>query len=320
MQVDGTLTLDDATITGQFGIIHSNCGTIDVIGSSEIDNTSLSLGQVNVESNQTLTLDNAVLDSDTVTLVSAVVHDHDVGANLRVEDTLFLVNATVNGTGTIDNCGTIDVQGDGSQSEIDGVTIANHGSLQIDGGATLVLNDVAVHGGSIDGTDASGCIVASTIDVTGDSTFGDLAVEKGNLTIDDSAALKIADHTTVTFDGVHVTDNGALDVGVRFGCDPRPRRRHGHRRLRHDDDQCQRHARRRRRHQHDQSRRHDHQSTARSRRAAAARWISSATSTTAPARYWRRPAACSTSRARSAAARLPLTMARWSSAPSPTWT
>jgi fibronectin-binding autotransporter adhesin len=217
LQVDGTLTLDDATITGQFGIIHSDCGTIDVIGSSEIDNTSLSLGQVNVESNQTLTLDNAVLDSDTVTLLSAVVHDHDVGANLRVEDTLFLVNATINGSGTIDNCGTIDVQGDGSQSEIDGVTIANHGSLQIDGGATLVLNDVAVHGGSIDGTDASGCIVASTIDVTGDSTFGDLAVEKGNLTIDDSAALKIADDTTVTFDGVHVTDNGALDVGVSSG-------------------------------------------------------------------------------------------------------
>ena len=214
LQVDGTLTLDDTTITGQLGIIHNNGGTIDVIGSSEIDNTSLSLGQVNVESNQTLTLDNATLDATTMTLVSAVVHDHAVGANLQVEDTLFLVNATINGTGTIDNCDTIDVQvqGDGSQSEIDGVTIANHGSLQLDAAATLVLNDVAIHGGTIDGTDASGCIVASTIDVTGDSTFCDVNLSGGNLTVEGHVTLNLSG---VTVDGTNIddyTDSGSLVI------------------------------------------------------------------------------------------------------------
>ena len=210
LQVDGTLTLNDATITGQFGIIHDG-GTIDVIGSSEIDNTSLSLGQVNVESNQTLTLDNAVLDSDTVTLVSAVVGDNTVGANLQVEDTLFLVNATINGTGTIHNCGTIDVQG-GGQSEIDGVTIANHGSLQLDDGAALALSGVAVHGGSIDGTDASGSIVASTIDVTGDSTFCDVNLSGGNLTVE-GAILTLDDGSTVGGAGaMTIKAGGTLDV------------------------------------------------------------------------------------------------------------
>ena len=214
LQVDGTLTLDHTTITGQFGIIHNNGGTIDVIRSSEIDDVSLSLGQVNVESHQTLTLDNALLDATTVTLVSAVVHDHAVGANLQVEDTLFLVNATINGTGMIDNCGTIDVQvqGDGSQSEIDGVTIANHGSLELDGGATLLLNDVAVHGGTIDGTDASGCIVASTIDVTGDSTFCDVNLSGGNLTVEGHVTLELSG---VTVDGTVIddyTDSGSTVI------------------------------------------------------------------------------------------------------------
>ena len=152
-----------------------------------------------------------MLDSDTVTLVSAVVGDHTVGANLQVEDTLFLVNATINGTGTIHNCGTIDVQG-GGQSEIDGVTIANHGSLQLDDGAALALSGVAVHGGSIDGTDASGSIVASTIDVTGDSTFRDVNLSGGNLTVE-GAILTLDDGSTVGGGGaMTIKAGGTLDV------------------------------------------------------------------------------------------------------------
>ena len=95
--------------------------------------------------------------------------------------------------------------------------VTNHGTLQVDGTDTLTLNAVQIDGGTINNFTDSGDIVAGNIDITGDTTFGDLAVEKGNLTIDDSTALKIADDTTVTFDGVHVTDNGALDVGVNSG-------------------------------------------------------------------------------------------------------
>ena len=62
--------------------------------------------------------------------------------------------------------------------------------------------------GAIEGTDASGCVIASTIDVTGDSTFcdvnlsgGDLTVEEGNVTLTLSG---------VTVDGTTIDDYTGL--------------------------------------------------------------------------------------------------------------
>ena len=118
------------------------------------------------------------------------------------------------GTLTIDLGGALDIRtGPEGQSHpdatLDGVTVANHGNIEVlaASGSVLMLDD---------GTTITG----GTLKIDGGGT---LDVEAG------------AHGGGATLDHVAVTDNGAIDIGdVNVRCDPHARRRlYGHRRNAH---------------------------------------------------------------------------------------
>jgi hypothetical protein len=274
---DSVVQLDGITITG--GTLETSCGGLIqvVCGDSTFDNLTIgSAAAVEVTNGATLTLEHTVNSSGTITV------DCDA--------TLYLSNVALDG-GTIKDIGTVEVTVDstvGSNAVIDGdvgslvidcghaltfdtatlenLDVTNHGALDVNIDTTLTLSNVAVHGGAIDGadattgdlastidvtgdstfcgvhlsggdltveagvtmtlsgdrvsdvaingTDASGCIVASTIDVTADSTFCDVSLSGGDLTVEAGVTMTLAaGDSGATLDGVTVTDNGALDVG-----------------------------------------------------------------------------------------------------------
>jgi hypothetical protein len=229
-------------------------GTIDVLDTSAIDNSAVNGGggTLRLEDGVTLTVDNTELENLNVTnggtlqvdgndmLTLAAVHidsgtiddytdttDGVVGATIDVVGGSAITNATIDGQGgpgggdgdgkpgalIVESDVTLTLDG----STLEDLNVTNHGTLLVEATDTLTLDNVSIDNGTIEGTNASGAIVASNIDITGDTTFGDLTVENGNLTINESTALKVADDTTVTLDGVNVADNGDLDVGVSSG-------------------------------------------------------------------------------------------------------
>jgi hypothetical protein len=229
-------------------------GTIDVLDTSAIDNSAVNGGggTLRLEDGVTLTVDNTELENLNVTnggtlqvdgndmLTLAAVHidsgtiddytdttDGVVGATIDIVGGSAITNATIDGQGGPGGGdgdgkpGALIVQSDVTLtldgSTLEDLNVTNHGTLLVEATDTLTLDNVSIDNGTIEGTNASGAIVASNIDITGDTTFGDLTVENGNLTINESTALKVADDTTVTLDGVNVADNGDLDVGVSSG-------------------------------------------------------------------------------------------------------
>ncbi len=194
------------------------------------------------------------------------------GSDIKVVDqtTLILESGTTMSGGrlSIESSGGVEISNGGGSggATLTDVTLHNCGEVTVDSDTTLTLSGTTVHGGAIDGADASGCVIASTIDVTGDSAFcdvklshGDLTVEggftltldggticdvaiengtvtscgvtagtvdvtcdttfsntvlhDGNLTVESGVTLSVeGDATTTTFDGVHVTDSGTIQV------------------------------------------------------------------------------------------------------------
>jgi fibronectin-binding autotransporter adhesin len=238
--VEGTTIKDYVTTSG--GVV---TGVIDVTNDSAIDNSVVDggCGQLTVEDGRTLTLDDTRLENLNVTnggtleidgnytLTLAAVHidggtieDYTdasgtvIGATVDVTADSAITNATIEGEGgpaTSGNLGAITVEL-GKTLTLDGTTledinVTNHGTLLVEGDTTLTLDGVSIDGGTIHNYScASGTITAGNIDITDDTTFGNLTVEKGNLTINEHTALDVADGTTVTLDGVNVTDNGDL--------------------------------------------------------------------------------------------------------------
>ena len=92
---------------------------------------------------------------------------------------------------SIASTGEVEIVNDGGTdgATLTDVNLQNCGEISIDGDTTLTLSGDAVHGGAIDGTNASGDIVASTIDVTGDSTFCDVGLSHGDLTVESDVTL-----------------------------------------------------------------------------------------------------------------------------------
>jgi fibronectin-binding autotransporter adhesin len=244
MTIDGTgtLTLNDASITGgtinDYSSLTSGsivAGDIDITGSSSIIGASLNNGQVTIESNQTLTLDN-----DTVTGTSfadtadGAIIQIDGGTTLKL-DGVSITGGTINDYSLVSGsivAGDIDVTG---SSKISGAGL-NHGDvtigsgatltldndtvtgtsftdtadgaiIQIDGGTTLTLAGVSITGGTINDYSAAssppGSIIAGDIDVTGASTISGAQLNNGQVTIESNVALTL-DNDTVT--GTHFSD------------------------------------------------------------------------------------------------------------------
>ncbi len=215
----GTINGTDAT-TG--GIIASD---IDVTGDSTIENASLNNGAVTVENGFTLTLSGDTVTGSTIT---------DIKTPQSVDGTLILSGTTIDGgtinDGTQTSGGLIDVTGD---STIDGNASLNNGAvtvatgttltlddvtvtgttingtdgtsiIQIDGNQTLTLSGTTIDGGTINGTDATtGGIIASDIDVTGDSTIENASLNNGAVTVENGFTLTLSGDTVT---GSTITD------------------------------------------------------------------------------------------------------------------
>ena len=209
IQIDGgtTLKLDGVTIDGgtinDFSAPSSPSGSIvagdiDVIGSSIISDAHLNHGNVTIESNQKLTLDNVTVNGTTIT-------DETSGSIIQIDspDRLTLEGgATIQGgsgvQGAIGNAGTIEVAGAATLLDATLTNTASGSIVQIDSGDTLTLNDAGITGGTINNFSAGG---SGTIDVTDDSTISNAALNGGNVTVE-GATLTL---DNVTVNGTTIT-------------------------------------------------------------------------------------------------------------------
>ena len=238
---NSSVQLSNATITG--GTLATlTGGVIETVADSTLDGLTIVSGStIQVDSGATLTLDN-----DTAT--GTTFHDAS-NAVLAVGGgtTLTLSGVTVHG-GVIDDystntsgaivAGNIDITGDSTFCDVD----IRHGNLTVEGNVTLTLSGVTVDGTTIDDyTNSGSFVIPGTIHVTGDSainnstaegeggpadggTAGAIAVDCNvTLTLDDTTledlnvtnngTLQVGGTHTLTLDNVRVTDNGTIDVG-----------------------------------------------------------------------------------------------------------
>ena len=151
--------------------VDNRCGIIQATGS----NATVELNDITVSDGTLETSCGGLIQvgcgSDTTIECASIACGTDVQVDSGA--TLTLDNDTVTGTTFHDACSAI---------------------LAVDGDTTSTLSGVTVHGGAIDGVDAatSGDVVASTIDVTGDSTFCGVHLSGGNLTVESDVTLTLS--------------------------------------------------------------------------------------------------------------------------------
>ncbi len=251
--IDGaaTLTLDDATIKGGTIDDYSSddeavlAGLIDVTGSSKIDDHAILYnGDVTVESQVTLTLDDVAVNGTTFTDTGRLLvgSDHTLtmqgatvsGGKLSIKGILDLIGDSeiqdgrlvnsyqvdVSGSDAlhqemVTNDGLLEVRAGGTLTLDQGTTVANAGGLiTIDHRGTLILDGATIKGGTIDDYSSSGedgAVRAGLIDVTVSSKIDDHAtLNNGHVTVERQATLTLDD---VTVNGSKFTDAGTLEVG-----------------------------------------------------------------------------------------------------------
>ncbi|WP_210253766.1 cadherin-like domain-containing protein [Bradyrhizobium sp. S69] len=242
---DGTIKIDAnngiwlANVAISGGKI-ANSGSIEIVGSSSIENDALNNHQLTVDSSQTLTLDGTeiiggtITDNGTIHVTGASKIDGNAALDngiVTVDAVLTLDNVTVSGTTINDNAGieldgTVKLSGgasiQGTLSETLGV-VTNNGTLEVAGPATLLddtltntsagiiqvdsddtltLSGVHISGGTINDGTADGA--GGAIDVTGDSTISDANLNHGSV--------KISQGVTLTLDDVTVTGTSFTDT------------------------------------------------------------------------------------------------------------
>ena len=133
-----TLLLNGTTITGMnsiTGTFVDNRGTIRVTGDSTIDAVTVANNQATIDSNVTLTLDDALIANGTVSNSGTIKVD--------ALKTLYLQNATLTG-GTIANAGAVVITIDSTIEN----AIFNNTQLKVTGFETLTLSGTTVTGGT----------------------------------------------------------------------------------------------------------------------------------------------------------------------------
>ncbi len=216
IQIDGgtTLTLDHATINS--GTINDYstpasgsviAGDIDVTGSSTISNAHLNNGQVTIEANQTLTLDDDTITGTHFADASGAVIQIDGGTTLKL-DHVTIDGGTINDFSTPASgsmiAGDIDVIG---SSTISNAQI-NHGDVTIESGQTLTLDN-----DTVTGTAFTGVATGSVIHVDGGDTLAlndATTIIGGGVTIDAGALVKTSGDVTLT--NTSVTNDGTIEI------------------------------------------------------------------------------------------------------------
>ena len=222
VDASATLTLTGTAITGgtidgtdaaSGGIVASD---IEVTGTSSINDAAINHGDVTVASGVTLTLDN-----DTVTGVS---FDDSAGGMLQVDagKTLTLAGTTIDG-GAFDNAGAVSTTGtttigaaivnDGTFEVQSGVldltgSIAGTGSVQVDDGATLILDGSDSQAVSLLGAGGSALVINA-------GTFAGQIIDLGAGDTIDLTNIPYDEDTTATYAGnVLTVFNGASLIGL----------------------------------------------------------------------------------------------------------
>ena len=189
-------------------------GTIDLAAQSH--NGTIDLDVIHVADSPDIGADLVISGTVTLTGAGAVVMEGDAAQITAAAPGATLHNAaTIVGAGSIgvgdgdltlvnESCGVINANNasaDNLTIDTGCNTVVNHGILEATGGATLVLNsDVDNSCGTIQ---AVGC--DSTVNIH------EITVSHGTLETSCDGRIQIVGGATL--DGVHVTDNGALDIG-----------------------------------------------------------------------------------------------------------
>ena len=141
------------------------------------------------------------------------------GSDIKVADQTTLIleaGTTISGSRlSIESSGGVEIVNGGGAggATLTDVDLHNCGQVTVDNDTTLTLSGTTIHGGEIDGANATAGDLASAIDVTGDSTFCDVKLSHGDLTVEGGVTLSVeGDTTTTTFDGVNVVDSGIIHV------------------------------------------------------------------------------------------------------------
>jgi hypothetical protein len=233
LQIDDgdTLTLNGTTISG--GTINDfspppvgatgSVGDIDIIGSSTLNGgVVLNNGNLTIEDNQTLTLNGATIHGTTLSL--------DSGSTLAIEHDTNGSGATLDGV-TVNNSGTVQVDAPLAPTSTlmldDGTTVTG-GVLYIgDSGEVYVQNNGAPFGATLDGVHVTneGSLEIGTPTVAGSTLVldGGTTISGGTLTL--RQAGDVVDVETnghgldpskpdATLDGVTVNNTGTIDVGL----------------------------------------------------------------------------------------------------------
>ena len=215
-------TLDLANVT-IFGGLLTGGGTIETIGNGSESTFDGTTSEVTISSVTTVTVNNLT----TLDLTGMIVNDGTLAA---VGGTIDLENVDIQG-GTLKTLsgGTIATQGTGSDSTLDGVTIAlntvvtasnqttlyltgsiaNNGEIYAALGGTIDLESVTITGGTLGGT--------GTIKTfSGDSTFDGTGAS--GFTIASASTVTVTVGTTLTLDGTIYNESAIIvDTNVATG-------------------------------------------------------------------------------------------------------
>ncbi|MDA9391120.1 hypothetical protein WN73_10555 [Bradyrhizobium sp. CCBAU 45394] len=245
VDANAALTLDHATLSG--GAIKGG-GTIDVTGASKIDGVAIlsvtavtaaaaltldgvTVSGTDITDNSSIELDNtvklkdgariqggAVANTGTLEIAGAATLLNDILTNtshvIKIDDgqTLTLSGTEITG-GTIDNYsgaqgGAIDVTGN---SKIDGNATLNKGTVTVENGVTLTLDDATIAGATIGNGGTVKVDPGKKLTLAGASLTGGALSVSG--TLDSSGATTITD-AAITSNGLIEAVGGLLTLAT----------------------------------------------------------------------------------------------------------
>ena len=179
--------------------------------------------QLDMKGNSTITIENGKLNSDQITMDKSTINIEGVGT--LIANKMTLNNATLSLSGIQNNMDTraliqpLDVTQNGVTVEVKDTLAMNGGKLQVNDGSNLTTNQMKLTNGSmvsVDGTNSSFTIKGTDNTVSGGSKIelnGDAKLNLKDLTLQDGGALYANWRSTVNADTISVED-GAKFQGV----------------------------------------------------------------------------------------------------------
>ena len=223
----GTLDLESVTVTNTGGTVQVDSGaTLDLESAIIIGGTLSGLGTIAaVSGDNTLNGVSIAVDTKvtananaTLDLTGTIANNGEIDA--VVGGTIDLENVTING-GTLGGAGTIATQGSGSQSTLNGVTIANGATVKITDNTALDLKGAITNSGTIalnSSGDTTQLKISGSVSLNGASGHVTLTDNTHNSIVSDGLAATLTNFNTIsgagTIGDTHLTlvNNGIIDA------------------------------------------------------------------------------------------------------------